>query len=48
MTKQEARKLYLCRHCPYQDRDTEECVVGDMDSDICPRNPKEKEERNNE
>lgn len=42
MTKQEARKRCLCRHCPYRDTDTEECLAGDMDSDICPRNTKKK------
>lgn len=42
MTKQEARKNCLCRHCPYRDYETEECVAGDMDSDICPRNTKKK------
>lgn len=42
MTKQEARKRCLCRHCPYRDYETEECVAGDMDSDICPRNTKKK------
>lgn len=38
MTKQEARNNCLCRHCVYQDKETEECVAGDMDSEICPRN----------
>lgn len=45
MTKQEARKNCLCRHCGYQDKDTEECVVGDMDNEICPKSIKEKEDR---
>lgn len=42
MTKQEARNQCLCRHCPYRDMDTEECLAGDMDSDVCPRNTKKK------
>lgn len=42
MTKQEARNNCLCRHCVYQDKETEECVAGDMDSEICPRNTKKK------
>lgn len=42
MTKQEARNQCLCRHCPYRDYETEECLAGDMDSDICPRNTKKK------
>lgn len=45
MTKQEARKNCLCRHCGYQDKDTEECVVGDMDNETCPKSIKEKEDR---
>lgn len=44
MTKQEARNQCLCRHCPYRDYETEECLAGDMDSNICPRNTKKKKE----
>ena len=37
MTKMEAYKTCLCRHCVFLDEKTGMCLCGDPESDECPK-----------
>lgn len=48
MTKNEAYKTFRCLHCVYLDREEGVCLVGDPESDDCPRDEGKEEDTKND